>query len=547
MHYVVMGASMEHKRVINIIPLPNGEQNQILTKEAIDFLYTLEMEFRALRKEKLDARFHKQKAIDSGIFPHFLNETASWRNADWKVSPLPADLQDRRVEITGPVDRKMIINALNSGANIFMADFEDSNAPTWENCIHGQINLIDAVNKTISYVDPKNQKYYALKDKTATLVVRPRGWHLEEKHVMIEGEPVSASIFDFAMYFFHNAKTLISQGTGPYFYLPKMESHLEAALWDAIFTRSESLLQIKHGTIKATVLIETIHAAFEMDEIIYVLKDHIAGLNCGRWDYIFSFIKTFRKHSDYVLPDRQEITMTRDFLKSYVDLLIATCHKRGVHAMGGMAAQIPIQNDEEANNAAMDKVLADKTREVLAGHDGTWVAHPGLIPIALKPFNQYMPTPNQIDVKRPIPHVIEADLLKVPTGNITEEGIKNNLQVGILYLYAWLNGNGCVPINHLMEDAATAEICRSQLWQWLKFRVTLTSGVTFTPEFFAKCMQEVIQNIESQNLAVISSKAFKQAQELFFQMITNESFDEFLTVPAYSLLAPINQEQDYES
>ncbi|WP_347251813.1 malate synthase A [Legionella sp.] len=530
---------------VSIKPKVNDQFAKILTPEAMDFLKTLELEFGPRRKELLKLRHEKQKQFDKGIYPDFLKETEHIRSAQWQAAKIPQDLLDRRVEITGPVDRKMIINALNSGAKVFMADFEDSNSPTWDNCIQGQINLCDAVDKTISFRNPENNKEYKLNTKTATLMVRPRGWHLDEDHVLIDNQPVSASIFDFSLFFYHNAKKLIEQGSGPYFYLPKMESYLEARLWNDLFCRAQQLLNIPRGTIRATVLIETISAAFEMDEILYELKEHSAGLNCGRWDYIFSFIKKFRNHPEFVLPDRQEVTMTTHFLQSYVRLLIATCHRRGVHAMGGMAAQIPIKEDEKANNEAMAKVLADKKREANAGHDGTWVAHPGLIPVALEAFDELMPAANQIDKPISSYRITQSDLLKVPEGKITEQGVRNNISVGIQYLFSWLKGNGCVPINHLMEDAATAEICRSQLWQWLKFAVNLADGRKFDKNLFAVLAEEELGKIKTKvTQEGLAQTELETAFKLFVGMITKDNFDEFLTLPAYPLLVN-NQRKEY--
>lgn len=536
-----------NKQTILIKPSINAEYASILTPEALNFICTLEQAFRAQRKHLLTIRQQKQMQYDQGVYPDFLKETESIRDSDWKVAKIPHDLLDRRVEITGPVERKMIINALNSGAKVFMADFEDSNSPTWVNCIQGQINLCDAVEKTISFKNAETGKEYKLADDTATLMVRPRGWHLAEEHALLESEPVSASIFDFGLFFFHNAKKLIAQGSGPYFYLPKLESHLEARLWNDVFLRAQQLLDIPKGTIKATVLIETISAAFEMDEILYELRDHSAGLNCGRWDYIFSFIKKFRNHSDFVLPDRQEVTMTRHFLQSYVRLLIKTCHRRGVHAMGGMAAQIPIKGDDAANHEAMAKVLADKRREAMAGHDGTWVAHPGLIPVALEAFDTLMPHANQIDKPQLDVEVKQADLLTVPEGAITEQGVRNNISVGIQYLNAWLMGNGCVPINHLMEDAATAEICRAQLWQWLKFSAKLNDGRELDKELLLQLADEELGKIRARiSKDVFLQSKYAEAAQLFISMITQDKFDEFLTLPAYQMLVNHQRKENHE-
>ena len=509
--------------------------DELLTKEALDFIFKLEHKFSNKRKVLLDQRKVRQVSIDNGNLPDFLNSTESIRTSDWKVSQIPKDLEDRRVEITGPVDRKMIINALNSGVKVFMADFEDSNSPTWSNILNGQLNLLDANNKTISYTNPKNQKFYSLNDKIATLMVRPRGWHLEEKNILLEGKPISASIFDFGLYFFHNAHQLINSGTGPYFYLPKLESHLEARLWNDVFVESQNLLNIPIGTIKATVLIETILAAFEMEEILYELKDHSAGLNCGRWDYIFSFIKKFKNHSNYVLPDRSQVTMKRHFLNSYVKQLVYVCHKRGAHAMGGMAAQIPIKNDLDANERAMLLVKNDKQREANAGHDGTWIAHPGLAPIALDAFDSVMPEANQINKMIDDPNITQKDLLKVPDGQITELGLRDNIKVGLQYVEAWLSGNGCVPLYNLMEDAATAEISRSQLWQWLKHESELDDGRKINQDLIVKIFDEELKNIENEiGQDRFNSGKFNLAMSLFKEMILKEEFDEFLTLPAYN-------------
>ena len=467
------------EREIQITRSVGGAQSEILTEEATRFLAKLDGQFEGRRQGFWPCDASRQKEIDAGKMPDFLAETASIRAAEWTVAPIPRDLTDRRVEITGPVERKMIINALNSGASVFMADFEDSNSPTWQNNIDGQLNLRDTVNGTISYVSPEGKKY-ELAERTATLMVRPRGWHLEEKHFLVGGKPISGSLFDFGLFFFHNAKALIAKGTGPYFYLPKLESHLEARLWNDVFNFAQDELGIPRGTIRATVLIETILAAFEMDEILYELREHSAGLNCGRWDYIFSFIKKFRNRPDFVLPNRAMVTMDRHFLNSYVLLLIETCHRRGIHAMGGMAAQIPIKNDPAANEKALEKVRQDKLREVRAGHDGTWVAHPGLVPVAKDIFDTYMKTPNQISRRLSGLEIADADLLAVPEGEITEAGLRWNIDVGLQYLAAWLKGNGCVPIYNLMEDAATCEICRAQVWQWVKHEAKLSDGRAVT-------------------------------------------------------------------
>jgi len=508
--------------------------DDILTNDALLFVEAIEIKFGERRRELLKKREKRQIEIDSGLLPDFLPETKNIRSSEWKVAPAPDDLVDRRVEITGPVDRKMIINALNSSAKVFMADFEDSNSPTWENNINGQINLRDAANRTINFTNIHNKKFYELNNDIATLMVRPRGWHLNEKNILFNNNSISASIFDFALYFYHNAKTLIKKGTGPYFYLPKLESHLEARLWNDIFVFSQEKLGIPNGTIKATVLIETILAAFEMDEILYELKEHSAGLNCGRWDYIFSFIKKFKSFSNFVLPDRSEVTMSRHFLSSYVKLLVYTCHKRGAHAMGGMAAQIPIKNDDKANQRAMKMVQFDKEREASAGHDGTWIAHPGLSDIALSAFNKEMPGDNQIQRKMENPNITAKDLLKVPSGEITINGLRQNIKIGLQYIEAWLCGNGCVPLYNLMEDAATAEISRAQLWQWIKHECKLASGEKVNSGLSIKILEEELITIKEE----IGENRFKNgkftlASQLFKSMITSEKFDEFLTLPAY--------------
>jgi malate synthase len=509
---------------------------RILTPEALRFVSDLANTFEERRQDLLKKRHERQLAIDAGAAPDFLPETQWIRRAHWKVAPIPQDLQDRRVEITGPVERKMIINALNSGAQVFMADFEDSNSPTWSNVMDGQVNLRDAVDRTISYTSPEGKRYQ-LAEQTATLLVRPRGWHLNEKHVRVGGKPISASLFDFGLYFFHNARALMERGTAPYFYLPKLESHREARLWNDVFLYSQYKLRIPKGTIRATVLIETILAAFEMDEILYELRDHSAGLNCGRWDYIFSFIKKFRKRPEFLLPNRAEVTMDRHFLKSYVDLLIQTCHHRGIHAMGGMAAQIPIKNDPAANEKALDKVRQDKMREVFAGHDGTWVAHPGLVPIAKEVFDQHMRGPNQISRLRDDVHVTAKDLLTPPQGNITLEGLRWNIDVGIQYLESWLRGNGCVPIYNLMEDAATAEICRAQVWQWIEFRAQFDDGRRITDKLVQETIAEqVAQMVDKVGYERFTNERFPAATNLLESLMTGVEFPEFLTLGAYDYL-----------
>jgi malate synthase len=506
---------------------------EVLTPEAVGFVVGLQRAFNGRRKELLAARVARQAALDAGKKPDFLPETRAIREAEWTVVPLPADLLDRRVEITGPVDRKMIINALNSGAKVFMADFEDSTTPTWDNLIEGQLNLRDAVTRTITFSDPATGKSYKLIDKPAVLFVRARGWHLEERHMLVDGEVVSGSLFDFGLYAFHNAKELLARGSGPYFYLPKMESHLEARLWNDVFVQAEAELGLPKNSIKGTVLIETILATFEMDEILYELRDHSAGLNCGRWDYIFSFIKKFAGDATVLLPDRAQVTMTTHFMRSYSKLAIKTCHRRGVSAMGGMSAFIPIKSDPVANERALAQVRADKEREATDGHDGTWVAHPGLVPIALEVFDRVMPQANQIDKQLPEYNATAADLLQVPAGSITEAGLRQNVAVGLGYVEAWLRGIGCVPLFNLMEDAATAEISRAQLWQWVHHHATLEDGRPVT--------QALVEQTISEELAATNPKvdaarfaAYERAAMLMRTLIASPTFPEFLTVPAYA-------------
>jgi len=506
---------------------------EILTPAALRFLVKLARAFEGRRQELLRLRIERQRELDDGRWPGFLEETKRLREAGWTVAPIPADLRDRRVEITGPVDRKMIINALNSGARVYMADFEDAHTPTWDNNIQGQINLRDAVRGTITFTSPAGKKY-ELKETIATLMVRPRGWHLNEKHVLVDGKPMSGSLFDFGLFFFHNAARLIERGSGPYFYLPKLENHLEARLWNDVFNFAQDELGIPRGTIRATVLIENILAAFEMDEILYELRAHSAGLNCGRWDYIFSFIRKFRNRPDCLLPDRAQVTMTRYFMKSYVDLLIRTCHRRGIHAMGGMAAQIPIKSDPAANERALAKVRDDKVREVRAGHDGTWVAHPGLVPVAKEVFDTYMKTPHQIHRKREDVRVTAEDLLKVPDGTITEHGLRLNIDVGIQYLESWLRGIGCVPIYHLMEDAATAEISRSQVWQWIRHGARMEDGRTVTEELVRQTIAEELEKMRARlGTERFDSGKFELAATIFQEMMTSPHFTEFMTQVAY--------------
>ncbi len=511
------------------------EYAEILTPEALAFAATLQRAFGPRRAELLARRQQRQAEFDAGKLPDFLPETRSIREGDWTCAPVPADIQDRRAEITGPVDRKMIINALNSGAKVFMADFEDANTPKWDNNIQGQINLRDAIRRRIDYVSPEG-KAYKLNDKTATLFVRARGWHLLEKHVLVDGAPISGGIFDFALYFFHNAKELLARGTGPYFYLPKMESHLEARLWNDIFVMAQDTLGVPRGSIKATVLIETIVAAYEMDEILYELREHSAGLNCGRWDYIFSCIKKFRNNRDFCLADRALVTMTTHFMRSYAELCVKTCHRRNIHAMGGMAAQIPVKNDEAANAEAFAKVKADKEREATIGHDGTWVAHPGLVPVALEAFNRLMPAPNQIATKkRADVNVTAADLVKFePEKPITEKGVRLNINVAIQYIGAWLVGQGAVPIYNLMEDAATAEISRSQVWQWIRSpKGVLDDGRKVTKDMVAAMIPEEMAKIRELLGPAYGEGRYEEAAKIFADLVNNDTFVEFLTLPAY--------------
>jgi malate synthase len=513
------------------------QSDEILTPEVLKFVIDLERRFGPRRRELLAARAERQGRLDAGERPDFLPQTAEIRKGNWTVAPLPADLLDRRVEITGPVDRKMIINALNSGASVFMADFEDSNTPTWSNLIEGHLNLRDAIRRTISYTDPTTGKPYKLNPQVAVLLVRPRGWHLPEKHVIVDGRPMSGSLFDFGVFFWHNAKDLLSRGTGPYFYLPKLESHLEARLWNDVFLHAQESLGLSRGTIKATVLIETILATFEMDEILYELREHSAGLNCGRWDYIFSFIKKFANDPAAVLPDRARVTMTTHFLRSYSKLVIKTCHRREVHAIGGMSAYIPNKSDPVANQIAMEQVRADKEREAADGHDGTWVAHPGLVALAKEVFDRYMPKPNQIERKLEDVQVTAADLLAVPEAEITEAGLRQNIAVGIGYLESWLRGTGCVPLFNLMEDAATAEISRAQLWQWIHHKAHLSDGRVVTLELCLKIIDEELARFrQSAGEDKFRAGRYGEAAEMVRDLMQSGRFVEFLTLPAYERL-----------
>jgi malate synthase len=514
------------------------EFHEIITYEALDFVKKLHLNFSSRRKLLLQRRIERQMEIDQGNLPGFLEETKHIREGNWCTAPVPQDLQDRRVEITGPTgDRKMVINALNSGAKAFMADFEDANSPTWANSIQGQINMRDAINRTIQFTNTRG-KTYTLNEEIATLLVRPRGWHMEEKHVRIGDEAVSASLFDFGLFFFHNAQTLVENGSGPYFYLPKMESHLEARLWNDIFIFAQDELGIPQGTIKATVLIETILATFEADEILFELREHSAGLNCGRWDYIFSYIKKLRNHSPFLLPDRSLVTMTVPFMRNYSLYIIQTCHKREAHAMGGMAAQIPVKNDPIANEEAMSKVRADKEREAADGHDGTWVAHPGLVPIAMEAFNQHMTSANQVSRKREDVSVEALDLLEAPTGKITEQGLRTNISVAVQYIEAWLRGIGAVPINNLMEDAATAEISRTQVWQWIRHpKGLLQDGRKVTLALVEEMLEEELNVIQVQvGEQMYAEGKFFAAANLFLQLVSDDEFEEFLTTPGYQQL-----------
>jgi malate synthase len=509
----------------------------VLTPEALAFLADLHRTFDPTRQRLLAGRAARQARFDAGELPDFLPQTRSTRERDWKVAPIPADLLDRRVEITGPVDRKMIINALNSGANVYMADFEDANSPTWANNIEGQLNLKDRWDGKLAFTDAATGKDYAIASKPAVLIVRPRGWHLVEQHVRIDGEPVSGSLFDFGLYFFHNAKTLLEHNTGPYFYIPKLETHLEARLWNDVFVHAQKALDLPVGTIKATVLIETLPAAFEMEEILFELRDHITGLNAGRWDYIFSFIKKFAKNPNFVLPDRSQVVMGRAFLRAYALLLIRTCHRRGAFAMGGMAAQIPVKNDPVANEAAFAKVRIDKEREAHDGHDGTWVAHPDLVPIAKEVFDRLMPMPNQLDRLREDVDVDRDALLEIHQGTKTEAGFRENIRVGVQYIEAWLRGRGAVPIYNLMEDAATAEISRAQIWQWITYGATLENGIHVTPEFFVRALGEEMERVNDEiGPKTYGSGRFPEAIDLFRKLSLAPQFAEFLTVPAYKLI-----------
>jgi malate synthase len=539
-----LASSLKFENDIEILAPVSPTFSEILTPEALEFTASLVRSFSDQREKLMEARARRQVLIDAGHLPDFLKETQGIRKAEWSIGSVPADLVDRRVEITGPAgDTKMVINALNSGANVYMTDFEDSQSPTWHETIQGQINIRDAIRGTISYESPEGKKY-ALNQKVATLIVRPRGLHLLEKHILIDRKPVPASIFDFALFIFRNSRALIEKGSGPYLYIPKMEGYLEARWWNDLLLEAEKKLGLEPGTIKVTVLIETILAAFEMDEILYEMRDHIVGLNCGRWDYIFSFIKKFRNDSQLVLPNRSQVTMDKAFLASYVALLIKTCHKRGAHAMGGMSAYIPIKNNEEANSIALDQVRKDKEREVRAGHDGTWVAHPGLVELAKQVFDQGMPgQKNQIANLREDVNVTSEDLLQVPEGSITEDGIRTNIRIGIQYLEAWLRGKGSVPLYNLMEDAATAEICRAQLWQWIRHKAVMDDGGRVSELLVKTLLKKELDSLSQTLGEKFHQGQYLLASEIFGRLITAEQFPEFLTNVAYEHLLSLERKK----
>ncbi len=530
-----MSTSLTSEATISINPAYANHCPELLSPEALSFLTELHERFNAERLSLLAKRKKAQEAINQGQMPQFGDNTRHIRSSRWKVAPIPPDLQDRRVEITGPVERKMVINALNSGARVFMADFEDSSSPTAENMASGQRNLYDAIRRSISLQSPEG-KIYQLNEKTAVLMVRPRGLHLSERHITIQGESMSASLVDFGLYFFHNAKELLSRGSGPYFYLPKLEHYREARWWNEVFIFAQYSLGIRTGSIKATVLVETLPAVFQLDEILYELRDHSAGLNCGRWDYIFSYIKVFRNHQGHILPDRDQVTMEAPFMDAYAKKVIRVCHRRGVHAMGGMAAQIPVKNDDAANAAAFEKVRRDKIREVKAGHDGTWVAHPGMVQLAMDVFEAYMPEANQID-HRPVAEgrATAAQLIEKPAGSITEAGVRKNINVGVQYLAAWLSGTGAAAIHNLMEDAATAEISRTQLWQWLHYSVALAEGEVLSRHRFEAIFAEERKKLEAEIPEAWKEKLPK-ATELFHDLVVRDTLADFLTTEAYPLI-----------
>ena len=524
---------------VQILGATSERVTEVLTPEVQRFVAELQRRFGPARDAVLRARQTRQAAFDGGVEPDFLPDTRAVREGDWRVAPVPADLQNRRVEITGPTERKMMINALNSGAPGYMVDFEDSLSPTWENMIEGQINLTDAIDRTISF-DQGDGRVYMLNEKVATMLVRPRGWHLHEKHVLVDGQPVSASLFDFGVYFFRNARRLLDRGSGPYFYLPKMESHLEARLWNDVFIFAQEQVGVPRGSVKATVLIETLPAAFEMDEILYELRDHSAGLNAGRWDYIFSCIKKFRNRADRVLPDRVQVSMTVPFMRAYSELLVATCHKRGSFAMGGMAAFIPSRRNPEINAQALTKVREDKLRESSDGFDGTWVAHPDLVPVALEVFDQVLgERPNQLEKQRPDVRVTADQLVdfRVPGGQVTEAGVRMNITVGIQYIESWLRGTGAAAINNLMEDAATAEISRAQVWQWVRHGVKTDEGHAVTRDWLRLLQEEEVAKLrDAWGPDLVAKSKLGEASRLFEEVALAEDFPEFLTLPAYESL-----------
>jgi malate synthase len=510
---------------------------RILTSNALEFVASLARRFEPQRRQLMQARAERQAKLDGGALPDFLPETRKIRDNDWKITGIPDDLLDRRVEITGPTTRKMIINAVNSGAKVFMADFEDALSPTWANVVEGQINMKDYWQGQIDFTEEETGKHYAVGENPAVLFVRPRGWHLLEDHITVDGDKIAGAFVDFGLYFFHNVQTILSRGTGPYFYLPKMESHLEARLWNEVFQFAQESLQLRNGTIKTTVLIETLPAVFEMHEILYELRDHIVGLNCGRWDYIFSYIKTLRAKPECVLPDRSQVVMSKAFLKAYSELLVKTCHKRGAFAMGGMAAFIPNRRDPEVNEKALAAVREDKLREVQYGHDGTWVAHPDLVATALEVFNEYMPQKNQLDKLREDVNVGQKELLQPHEGTRSEEGLRMNTRVAVQYIEAWLGGNGAVPLYNLMEDAATAEISRTQNWQWLRYGATLADGRKVTPELVEAVLTDEMQKLKASLGETFERGRFKDAIALFRRLVLSKELEPFLTLPAYKLIA----------
>ena len=527
-----------HRVLAKVSPKFNTSYSDVLTPDALLFLADLERRFGPQRRLLLENRKWQQERFDDGELPAPPPETKHIRNLVWEVAPCPKALRDRRVEITGPVDRKMMINALNSGAKMFMADFEDASSPTFDNMMSGQRNMRDYARSSLSLKTDK--KTYELSDKTATMLVRPRGWHLEERHIIVDGRPMSASLVDFGLHLFHNGKILADSERGPFYYLPKIESYHEARLWNDVFNFSQAVLDIPVGTIKTTVLIETLPAAFQMDEILYVLRRHITGLNCGRWDYIFSYIKTLRNHKKFVLPERAQVGMDRGFLSAYASRLVEVCHKRRAHAMGGMAAQIPVKNDDAANTTAFEKVRQDKKREVRLGHDGTWVAHPDLVPVAMKAFDADMSGCNQILKKRQYQRVSDEAMLAPHKGTITEAGVRTNIEIGIRYIAAWLSGRGAVPIHNLMEDAATAEISRTQIWQWLRHgaSVKMADGFseTMTQRLYDRIFKEEVAALKSELGESFETGRFDEAARLFTQTATGSDLPEFLTIPAYAIL-----------